>query len=64
MSLVLLGGQPLEQLESWVRQMFDPVPKGIAGPPPTFSNAGMPFEVSCTALNAHFCSCHAPSFSL
>jgi hypothetical protein len=50
MSLVLLGGQPLEQLESWVRQAFDPVPIGIAGPPPAFSNAGMPFEVGGQCL--------------
>ncbi|WIA17248.1 hypothetical protein OEZ85_014121 [Tetradesmus obliquus] len=44
MSLVLLGGQPLDQLESWVRQLFDAVPQGVAGPPPAFSDAGMPFE--------------------
>ncbi|WIA37472.1 hypothetical protein OEZ86_014388 [Tetradesmus obliquus] len=44
MSLVLLGGQPLDQLESWVRQLFDAVPQGVAGRPPAFSDAGMPFE--------------------
>lgn len=45
MSLVLLGGQPLDQLEAWVQQMLGFIPKGVVGRPASFSNEGQPFEV-------------------
>jgi hypothetical protein len=55
MNLVVLGGQTLEQLESWARQAFEPVPKGLAGPTPAFSNAGMPFEVGVQGVVHMLC---------
>ena len=44
MSLVVLGGESLEQLEGWVRELFTPVTSGQLQRP-TFSGAGLPFEV-------------------
>jgi predicted Zn-dependent peptidase len=46
MSLVVLGGQPVQQLEAWVREAFEAVPQGIAGPPASFESAGKPFQVT------------------
>lgn len=46
MALVVLGGQPLEELEEWVGELFGGVPGGL-GPRPSFSGQGMPFQVSC-----------------
>jgi secreted Zn-dependent insulinase-like peptidase len=44
MALVVLGGQPLEELEQWVGELFGGVPGGL-GPRPSFSGQGMPFQV-------------------
>jgi nardilysin len=44
MALVVLGGQPLEELEEWVGELFGGVPGGL-GPRPSFSGQGMPFQV-------------------
>lgn len=43
MNLVVLGGQPLETLESWVAEMFSHVPAG-RGPRPRYTGCGFPFE--------------------
>lgn len=45
MHLVLLGGQPLDELEGWVSDKFGGIPTGKVGPSTTFSKAGKPFEV-------------------
>ena len=44
MSLVVMGGESLEQLEGWVWELFTPVSSGQLQRP-TFFGAGMPFEV-------------------
>ena len=44
MVLVLLGGEPLETLEQWVRELFLGVPSG-RGPRPAFSHLGRPYMV-------------------
>ena len=44
MSLVVMGGEALDQLEGWVRELFTPVSSGQLQRP-TFFGAGMPFEV-------------------
>ncbi|KAL3144870.1 hypothetical protein ABBQ38_001970 [Trebouxia sp. C0009 RCD-2024] len=43
MSLVVLGGQPLEELQHWVTDLFSSVPSG-KGPRPTYFDAGMPYK--------------------
>eukprot|EP00208_Stichococcus_sp_RCC1054_P001535 CAMPEP_0206142388 /NCGR_PEP_ID=MMETSP1473-20131121/16665_1 /ASSEMBLY_ACC=CAM_ASM_001109 /TAXON_ID=1461547 /ORGANISM="Stichococcus sp, Strain RCC1054" /LENGTH=1083 /DNA_ID=CAMNT_0053537371 /DNA_START=256 /DNA_END=3510 /DNA_ORIENTATION=+ len=43
MSLVVLGGQPLDVLQGWVQDHFSAVPAG-RGPRPVFSDAGPPFQ--------------------
>ncbi|GMH33878.1 hypothetical protein BSKO_01712 [Bryopsis sp. KO-2023] len=43
MSLVVLGGESLETLETWVKEMFEAVPRGI-GPMVDRADAGYPFE--------------------
>eukprot|EP00884_Botryococcus_braunii_P020235 jgi/Botrbrau1/6896/Bobra.67_3s0015.1 len=43
MSLVLLGGESLDTLEAWARELFSAVPAG-AGPRPSFSHAGEPYK--------------------
>lgn len=45
MSLVVLGGEPLDTLEDWVRKLLSTVPSGV-GPPTSFHDHGYPFEVS------------------
>lgn len=45
MSLVVLGGQDLDTLQSWVAASFGDIPRGTAGPPPSFDHVGLPFEV-------------------
>lgn len=44
MRLVVLGGEPLDQLQQWATQLFSAVPGG-RGDPPSFASAGPPFEV-------------------
>lgn len=44
MSLVVLGGQELDELEQWVSELFSAVPAG-KGARPTFFGAGMPYQV-------------------
>ena len=44
MTLAVLGGQDLDQLQAWVVQLFDSVPSG-RGDKPSFTDAGLPFEV-------------------
>lgn len=44
MSLVVLGGEPLEELEELVQKLFAAVPGG-RGPRPTFSHIEFPYEV-------------------
>lgn len=41
---MLLGGEPLETLEQWVRELFLGVPSG-RGPRPTFDHLGRPYTV-------------------
>ncbi|CAD7699759.1 unnamed protein product [Ostreobium quekettii] len=43
MRLAVLGGEPLDTLEEWVRTMFSVVPSGL-GPEQNFASAGFPFE--------------------
>jgi hypothetical protein len=45
MSLVLLGGEALDVLEGWVRDIFTGLPTG-KGPRPSFKDMGLPFKVS------------------
>lgn len=48
MSLVVLGGHTLDELQQWVGDSFAGVPTG-RGPRPEFSSAGLPFQVPlCT----------------
>ena len=42
MNLVVLGGEPLDELEAWVRELFSSVPGG-RGSRPHFGDEGMPF---------------------
>ncbi len=44
MVLVLLGGEPLENLEQWARELFLGVPSG-RGPRPAFNHVGHPYTV-------------------
>ncbi len=44
MVLVLLGGEPLETLEQWVKELFLAVPSG-RGPRPAFGHLGRPYQV-------------------
>lgn len=44
MCLAVLGGESLDTLESWVRDMFQVVRSGL-GPRRDFSSAGFPFAV-------------------
>lgn len=41
---MLLGAEPLDTLELWVRELFGPV-KGGGGPRPSIAGAGFPFGV-------------------
>ncbi|KAK9808961.1 hypothetical protein WJX72_007074 [[Myrmecia] bisecta] len=43
MALVVLGGQPLEELEGWVQELFAAVPSG-KGARPSYASAGLPFQ--------------------
>ncbi|CAI5513289.1 unnamed protein product [Closterium sp. Naga37s-1] len=54
MRLVVVGGEPLDTLESWVRQLFSPIPPGGSGihpllhqlpPPATFSSPSQDSEM-------------------
>ena len=49
MSLVVLGGQGLDELEQWVSDLFSAVPSG-KGDRPTFFEAGMPYKVGFCLL--------------
>ena len=44
MVLVLLGGEPLETLEQWVKELFLAVPSG-RGPRPAFDHLSRPYTV-------------------
>lgn len=44
MSLVVVGGQSLDELQGWVVELFSGVPSGRGGRP-TFEGVGRPFEV-------------------
>lgn len=48
MCLAVLGGEPLDTLEGWARDLFTPVKGGHCGPAPTFEGQGFPFEVRVT----------------
>ena len=48
MSLVVLGGQSLDELANTVQRLFSAVPSG-RGPRPEFSSAGRPFKVRLQA---------------
>lgn len=58
MSLVVLGGQPLDTLQGWVSQRFSAVPAG-RGPRPVFSRAGPPFQVAPPAVTDRVHPSHA-----
>lgn len=51
MSLVVLGGEPLDTLEEWVRELLGVVPCGV-GPITNFCAHGYPFEVSLVFCSA------------
>ena len=42
---MLLGGEPLEALEQWVKELFLAVPSG-RGPRPAFGHLSRPYMVS------------------
>ena len=44
MVLVVLGGEPLDILEQWVKALFLAVPSG-RGPRPVFDHLGRPYTV-------------------
>jgi secreted Zn-dependent insulinase-like peptidase len=44
MTLVILGAEPLDVLQSWAADLFSAVPSG-RGCRPTFEHAGPPFKV-------------------
>ena len=44
MVLVLLGGEPLDTLEQWVKELFLAVPSG-RGPRPAFGHLSRPYTV-------------------
>ena len=44
MVLVVLGGEPLDILEQWVKELFLAVPTG-RGPRPVFDHLGRPYMV-------------------
>ncbi|KAI8472962.1 MAG: Metalloenzyme, LuxS/M16 peptidase-like protein [Monoraphidium minutum] len=44
MCLAVLGGEPLDTLETWARDLFAGVKGGHCGPAPTFEGEGAPFE--------------------
>ena len=44
MVLVVLGGEPLDVLEQWVKALFLAVPSG-RGPRPVFDHLGRPYTV-------------------
>ena len=44
MSLVVLGGEPLDILQGWVAEIFTGLPTG-KGPRPDFKDKGPPYEV-------------------
>lgn len=48
MCLAVLGGEQLDELEGWVRELFSGVKGGHCGPAPTFEKEGFPFEVRAT----------------
>lgn len=50
MTLVVLGGQTLDELRQWVEELFSAVPNG-RGLQPTYFDAGMPYQV--TFLQTH-----------
>lgn len=54
LSLVLLGGQPLIQLEAWVQEMLGFIPWSVVWRPAAFSGTGQPFKVGsvfqCSAV--------------
>lgn len=44
MTLVVLGGQSLDELAQWAEELFSAVPSG-RGLQPTYFDAGMPYQV-------------------
>ena len=48
MSLAILGGEPLEQLQQWVLDLFGSLPAGDS-PKPSFGHAGLPFKVPASS---------------
>lgn len=63
MSLVVLGGQELDELEQWVSELFSAVPAG-KGARPTFFGAGMPYQVHphplvMLCMLGPYCQCRA-----
>jgi secreted Zn-dependent insulinase-like peptidase len=64
MSLVIVGGRPLDELERWAEELFGPVPRrspapapGLPAPAISFSSAGAPFLgrrlYVCPAVKQH-----------
>ena len=45
MCLAVVGGEPLDDLQAWVTDLFSAVPCG-RGPRPAFAHAGLPYEVA------------------
>ncbi len=56
MSLVVLGGEPLGVLQSWVAEAFQGLPTG-KGPRPAFTDMPRPFKVRCVCPCVCVCVC-------
>jgi secreted Zn-dependent insulinase-like peptidase len=50
MNLVILGGESLDTLEEWTRDLFCGV-SGGAGPRPAFPDIGPPYQVPLLCIN-------------
>lgn len=55
MSLVVAGGQPLDELQEWVAALFTEVPGGNGGARPTFDHCPRPFEVRGVVFRGRKC---------
>ena len=61
MVLVVLGGEPLDILEQWVKALFLAVPSG-RGPRPVFDHLGRPYTVQ--DLLSSLAMMHPPDVAL
>ena len=54
MSLVVLGGQGLDELQQCVQELFSLIPSGKR-PRPTFFGAGIPYQVRLLPITSPHC---------